>query len=56
MTILNLSHCKIPVHRTNADRSAGLHVFLRYALTHQHASGWIAPLTLLIQTGGNVDG
>jgi hypothetical protein len=34
-------------HVYHRDRVAGLHWRLSYALTHEYARGWIAPLTLL---------
>ena len=49
MTNNSLSYLSIPVYHISTDRIAGLRFLLNYALAHQHARGWIAPLTLLLQ-------
>jgi hypothetical protein len=36
----------------STNRTAGLRYLLRYALSHQYARGWIAPLTCLLQREG----
>jgi hypothetical protein len=49
MTTDSLSYPNIVVEHLSHHRIAGLRFLLNYALAHQHARGWIAPLTLLLQ-------
>jgi hypothetical protein len=44
----NLAYPQRPVY-LSTDRTAGLHLLLRYAISHQHTRGWIAPLARLLQ-------
>jgi hypothetical protein len=56
ITLNSLPYPENVVEHFPTDRIDGLQFLLRYALSHQHARGWIAPLTFLIHKGGNIDG
>jgi hypothetical protein len=51
MTPDNISYLGTVVEHLSANRTAGLLYPLHYTLHHQHAQGWIAPLTILRQRG-----